>query len=116
MPRVLSVVKFVWISLMLGIGLCAVRQFYIMKRSKLLRERGYAIPPLSVQLFTTNYTNRRTTMNYKGHTLLIEQSPITGAIHISAIPNTGATIRRTFYFFTKAQAVRAMKGVINESL
>ena len=55
-------------------------------------------------------------MNYKNHTLLIEQSPITGAIHISAIPDTGATIRRTFYFFTKAEAVRAMKGVINESV
>lgn len=55
-------------------------------------------------------------MNYKGYTLLIEQSPHTGAIHISAIPDTGDTIRRTFYFFTKAQAVSAMKGVINESL
>lgn len=53
-------------------------------------------------------------MNYKGYTMLIEQSTITGAIHISAIPDTGDTIRRTFYFYTKAQAVRAMKGVINE--
>lgn len=55
-------------------------------------------------------------MNYKGYALLIEQNPITCAIHISAIPDTGETIRRTFYFFTKAQAVRAIKGVINESL
>jgi hypothetical protein len=56
-------------------------------------------------------------MNYKGYALLIEQSPHTGAIHISAIPDTGATIRRTFYFFTKAQAVRAIKQEIkNESL
>lgn len=55
-------------------------------------------------------------MNYKGYTMLIEQSPTTGAIHISAIPDTGDTIRRTFYFFTKAQAVRAMKQEINNEV
>ena len=56
-------------------------------------------------------------MNYKNHTLLIERNQTTGAIHISAIPDTGATIRRTYYFFTEAQAVRALKQEIkNESL
>jgi hypothetical protein len=55
-------------------------------------------------------------MNYKGYALLVEASAHTGAIHISAVPDTGETIRRTFYFFTKAEAVRAMKGVINESI
>ena len=54
-------------------------------------------------------------MNYKNHTLLIERNQTTGAIHISAIPDTGATIRRTYYFFTEAQAVRAMKHEINGS-
>ena len=54
-------------------------------------------------------------MNYKGYDLLVETSAHTGAIHISAIPDTGETIRRTFYFFTKAEAVRAMKGEINDA-
>jgi len=54
-------------------------------------------------------------MNYKKHPLLIEQSQTTGAIRISAIPDAGATIRRTYYGYTKAQAVRAMKGEINDA-
>lgn len=53
---------------------------------------------------------------YKGYAMLVEQSPITGAIHISAIPDTGETIRRTFYFFTKAEAVRAMKEEIKNEV
>ena len=56
-------------------------------------------------------------MHYKNHTLLIERNQTTGAIHISAIPDTGATIRRTYYGHTKAEALRLMKQEIkNESL
>ena len=52
-------------------------------------------------------------MNYKNHTLLIERNQTTGAIHISAIPDTGATIRRTYHGHTKAEALRLMKHEIN---
>ena len=68
-----------------------------------------------ITLIKPHLENTMTT--YGNHTLLIERNQTTGAIHISAIPDTGDTIRRTYYGHTKAEALRLIKQEIkNESV
>lgn len=51
------------------------------------------------------------TATYKDYLIVLKYVPHNGAIVAAAIPDNGATIRRTFYGYTPANARRA---IINE--
>ena len=53
---------------------------------------------------------------YKNHTILLERMLHNGAVIATAIPDTGATIRRTYYGYTKAQALRLIKQEIKNEV
>ena len=68
-----------------------------------------------ITLIKPHLENTMTT--YRNHTILLEQNLHNGSIIASAIPDTGDTIRKTYYGYTKAEVLRLIKQEIkNESL